>query len=77
MTELPLSVMLPLARGVLAVGRTRTFCHVSEQVTPLLLTLFKLNFICVVVDSPGGSPVDSMRLANYLAGLYAPKPAAA
>ncbi len=27
------------------------------------------NFICVWLDSPGGSPVDSMRLANYLASL--------
>src|SRR5258706_16349365 len=47
-TELPLSVMLPLARGLLAVGRTRTFCQVSEQVTPPLLVVFRLNFICVV-----------------------------
>ena len=27
------------------------------------------NFICVVIDSPGGSPSDSLRLASYLAGL--------
>src|SRR5438105_891192 len=46
--ELPLSVMLPLASGLLAVGRTRTFCQASEQATPLLLAVFSLNFICVV-----------------------------
>src|SRR2546427_12986803 len=48
-TELPLSVMLPLARGLLAVGRTRTFCQVSEQVTPPLLAALTVKLICVVV----------------------------
>ena len=47
-TALPLSVMLPLAKGLLAVGRTRTFCQVSEHVTPPLLAVFSLNFIWVV-----------------------------
>lgn len=27
------------------------------------------NFICLWIDSPGGSPVASLRLANYLAGF--------
>jgi membrane-bound serine protease (ClpP class) len=27
------------------------------------------NFICLEIDSPGGSPTDSVQLANYLAGL--------
>ncbi len=27
------------------------------------------NFICVVIDSPGGSPQDSLRLASYLSSL--------
>jgi membrane-bound serine protease (ClpP class) len=27
------------------------------------------NFVCVVIDSPGGSPADSLRLASYLASL--------
>jgi hypothetical protein len=31
--DVPVLVILPLARGVAALGRTRTFCHVSEQVT--------------------------------------------
>ena len=29
----------------------------------------QVNFVCLVIDSPGGSPADSMRLAGYLAGL--------
>lgn len=29
----------------------------------------QVNFICLVIDSPGGSPTDSMRLATYLSGL--------
>ncbi len=28
-----------------------------------------VNFVCLWIDSPGGSLVDSMSLANYLAGL--------
>lgn len=28
-----------------------------------------VNFICLWIDSPGGSPVDSLSLANYLAEL--------
>src|SRR5215468_3785226 len=37
MVEVPLQVRLPLARGVPAVGRTRTFCQVNLQVMPLAL----------------------------------------
>src|ERR1051326_5894241 len=33
----PTRLRLPLAKGVPAVGRTRTFCQVSLQVTPLEL----------------------------------------
>jgi len=29
----------------------------------------QVNFVCLVIDSPGGSPTDSMRLAAYLSGL--------
>jgi len=29
----------------------------------------QINFVCLVIDSPGGSPTDSMRLAAYLSGL--------
>lgn len=28
-----------------------------------------VNFVCIEIDSPGGALADSMRLANYLAGL--------
>jgi membrane-bound ClpP family serine protease len=31
----------------------------------------QVNLICLVIDSPGGSPADSVRLAQYLAGLDA------
>ncbi len=29
----------------------------------------RVNFVCLVIDSPGGSPEDSMRLATYLSSL--------
>ena len=29
----------------------------------------RVNFVCLVIDSPGGSPTDSMRLATYLSSL--------
>ena len=29
----------------------------------------QVNFICLVIDSPGGAPMDSVRLATYLSGL--------
>src|SRR6266446_4356061 len=47
-TELPLSVMLPVAKGLLAVGRTRTFCQVSEQLLPPWLAMVIVKVICVV-----------------------------
>src|SRR5213596_2662846 len=46
MTEVPVLVRLPVARGVPAVGRTRTFCQVSEQVTPLALAAVIVKVIC-------------------------------
>src|SRR5688572_20752371 len=49
MTDVPVLVMLPLARGLAATGRTRRFCHVNEQVTPFLLVLVMSNRICVEV----------------------------
>src|SRR5262249_40231929 len=45
----PLRVRLPLARGVPALGRTRTFCQVSLQVTPLALALVTVKTSCVLV----------------------------
>src|SRR5438094_8156785 len=49
---LPLLERLPLVPpggSVPAVGRTRTFCQVSLQVTPLMLVLVTVNTNCVVV----------------------------
>src|SRR2546425_10375885 len=45
----PLRLRLPLANGVPALGRTRTFCQVSLQVTPLALEPITVKMICVVV----------------------------
>src|SRR5919198_3229034 len=45
----PDRVKLPVANGVPAVGRTRTFCQVSPQVTPLRLELVTVKVSCVVV----------------------------
>ena len=45
----PLTVRLPLASGLPAAGRTRTFCQVSLQVTPLALELVTVNTSCVPV----------------------------
>src|SRR6266508_5233759 len=45
----PLRLRLPLANGVPALGRTRTFCQVSLQVTPLALEPVTVKMICVVV----------------------------
>src|SRR5678815_4967998 len=45
----PPRARLPLANGVPAVGRTRTFCQVSLQVTPLALELVTVKTRCVLV----------------------------
>src|SRR5438128_1434652 len=47
--DVPVLVILPLARGLAAVGRTRTFCQVSEQIAELLLATVTVKVICVVV----------------------------
>src|SRR6266404_1466826 len=45
----PVNLRLPAANGVPAVGRTRTFCHVNEHVTPLALVLVTVKVSCVGV----------------------------
>src|SRR5262249_13606242 len=45
----PLRVRLPRARGVPALGRTRTFCQVKVLVTPLALELVTVKVSCVEV----------------------------
>src|SRR5437016_4032517 len=47
MTEVPVLVRLTVARGVPAVGRTRTFCQVSEQVTAFALAAVIVKVIWV------------------------------
>src|SRR5438034_5359357 len=47
MTEVPVLTKLPVARGVPAVGRTRTFCQVSEQVTAFALAAVIVKVIWV------------------------------
>ena len=42
----PVNFSVPLANGDPAVGRTRTFCHVSEQVTPFALMSVTVNVSC-------------------------------
>src|SRR6516164_2394274 len=49
MVAVPLRLRLPVARGVPAVGRTRTFCQVSVQTTPPLLGRVTVKVSCVVV----------------------------
>src|SRR5688572_22455471 len=43
----PLRLRLPLASGVPAVGRTRTFCQVRVQTTPPLLGTVTVKVSCV------------------------------
>src|SRR5215467_13642360 len=45
----PLRLKLPLTSGVPAMGRTRTFCQVSLQITPLALEAVTENVSCVLV----------------------------
>src|SRR5262245_23025974 len=45
----PLRVRLPLASGVPAAGRTRTFCQVNVQRAPPLLGAVTVKVSCVVV----------------------------
>jgi hypothetical protein len=50
-TDVPDDVILPLASGAPVVGRTRTFCHINEFVTPLLLADVIEKVICVEVTA--------------------------
>ena len=43
--EVPVLVILPLAKGLAALGRTRTFCQVREQLIPLLLAALTVKVI--------------------------------
>src|SRR5947199_10861857 len=49
MLAVPVIRRLPLAKGVPAAARARTFCQVKEQVTPLMLLLVTVKTNGVVV----------------------------
>src|SRR2546425_7388253 len=73
MVDVPVLVMLPLANGLLAVGRTRMFCQVSEQLTPPLLALVTVKVICVVVRDVTATEVPVGTALMFL--LSVPPPA--
>src|SRR5438067_1983375 len=49
MFALPVTFKSPPAKGDPALGRTRTFCQVNPQVTPLALLLVTVKTNCVLV----------------------------
>src|ERR1051325_3272006 len=61
MLAVPVRVRLPLAKGVPAVGRTRTFCQVREQVTPeaLLLVTVNVNWLAVTEVIATEAPLET------------------
>ena len=73
MADEPVLVILPLANGLLAKGRTRMFCQVSEQVTPPLLAIDTVNVICVVLRDAIAAEVPLARPLTFL--LLLPPPA--
>src|SRR6266480_5625685 len=66
MTAVPEEVILPLASGVPADGRARTFCHVSEQVTPPLLAdaTVKVKFVGVTLVIAAAVPLATPLMFN-------------
>src|SRR6185369_4715544 len=65
--EVPALVILPMAKGLLAVGRTRTFCQVSLQVAPELAVL-TVNVSWVEVTEVMG-PAAPLTIPFIFAGL--------
>src|SRR6266496_6475746 len=70
--EVPVLVILPLAKGLAAVGRTRTFCQVSEQLTPPLLAALTVKVICVVVLEVIAAEVPVATALMFLLSLPPP-----
>src|SRR5437879_3237461 len=66
-TDVPVLVMFPEAKGVPAVGRTRTFCQVMVFSAPpeLLLEMVKVSWVGGVERSRAGGP------EHYVEGLSA------
>jgi len=67
----PEEVRLPPASGVPAVGRTRRFCHVNEQVTPPLLAevTVKVRFVGVMAVIAAAVPLATPFRFNVFAPL--------
>jgi len=68
----PLRLKLPLASGVPAVGRTRTFCQVSLQVMPLALEAVTVKTSCVLLIEVIAAVVPLARSLILLALLPEP-----
>ena len=72
MTEVPVEIRLPLAKGLPTDGRMRRFCHVSEQVTPPLLAVVTVNvrlFVAIEVTATA-VPLATPLIFN----AFAPEP---
>src|SRR6266511_3235434 len=72
MTAVPVLVTLPLANGLAADGRTRTFCQVSEQDAPLLLALVTVKVIAVVVRDVIAAEVPEATPLTFLLSFPLP-----
>jgi len=70
--EVPVLVILPLAKGLAALGRTRMFCQVSEQDTPPLLARLTVKVICVVVRDVTATEVPLATPLMFLLSLPPP-----
>src|SRR6185503_7968636 len=70
--DVPVLVILPLARGLATVGGTRVFCQVSEHVTSLALSPVTLNRICVVVREAMATEVPLATELMFLLSLPLP-----
>jgi hypothetical protein len=68
----PLIRRYPLANGVPAVGRTRTFCQVNLQVMPLALEAVTVNTSCVLVTEVIATAVPLATSLMLLAELPDP-----
>ena len=70
--DVPVLVILPLAKGLAALGRTRTFCQVREQLIPLLLAALIVKVICVVVLEVIAADVPVATALMFLLSLPVP-----
>jgi hypothetical protein len=71
-TDVPVLVILPLARGLAAEGRTRTFCQVSEQVASLLLAAVTVKVIWVALRDVMAADVPLGMALTFLSSLLLP-----